>query len=118
MAGGFEEKHLDFWTLAEGFPVNLNHKQKVEGALNLYPEDFEDFIALAYAIPKVNCVPSALAHLCGALGTPCNIVKPPKTIKEEANTILKYAYPRETGPMVWYGDHVKFWTLHDFNRMR
>ena len=118
-AGGFDEKAVAFKDLCQGTPINLHHRIKVDGVRNEYPEDFEDFLGILGAVSHVNTVPSAAAHLCGALGYPINVIKPPMVIGV-ANTILKYAYPRETGKMLWYGDHVNFYSsLRDYHyRMR
>ena len=119
IAGGFDEKAVSFEDLIQGTPINLHHRIRVDGVRNEYPDDFEDFLGLLGAVRHVNCVPSAAAHLCGALGYRVNVIKPPMVIGV-ANTILKYAYPRETGKMLWYGDPVNFYSsLRDFHyRMR
>lgn len=118
-AGGFDEKKVAFEDLIQGTPINIHHRIRVGGVRNEYPADFDDFVGLIAALDHVNCVPSAAAHLCGAIGQKANVVKPPIYVGE-ANTILKYAYPRESGKMVWYGDHIDFYSsIRDFHyRMR
>lgn len=77
-------------------------------------KDFDEFIAKVNSLDSVTAVPSAVVHICGAIGQTCDVVKPEKVLGE-MNTLLKWYYPRNR--MDWYGDWIRVYeSIHDFNR--
>lgn len=100
-AGAAQEKQTDYHGLGD---VNLHHSLILDDVDNVYPDDFDDFIDLVASLEGVNAVPSAVVHLCGALGQRCNVIMPPK-FTGKINTVLKWYY--RPGTMDWYGDHVQ-----------
>jgi hypothetical protein len=96
--------------------VNLQHDVKLPWAENPEWEDFDDYISLIAALDSVACPPSAVAHICGAIGQKCSVIKPPKKIvNAQQNTLLKWYYPNKRH-MDWYGDHVTLYqSLYDFH---
>lgn len=80
-------------------------------------KDFDEFVSLIAGLDYVNAVPSAVVHICGAIGQTCNVIKPEKVLGTQ-NTVLKYPYGRHgQRKMDWYGDHVTMYdSAHDFNR--
>ena len=99
-AGASMEKQTPHEGLGE---VNLHHRIKT-GPINAYDDNFERLFTRIASLNEVNAVPSAVVHICGAIGQTCNVIMPPKIIGE-ANTILKWYYGRQR-KMDWYGDHV------------
>lgn len=91
-----------------------DHDLHHHGKLYRSCRDFDDFISLVSVLDHVNAVPSAVVHVCGAVGQTCNVIKPEKVLGE-MNTLLKWYYkPRR---MDWYGNHVSVYeSVHDFNR--
>lgn len=76
-------------------------------------KDFDEYVSLIASLDYINAVPSAVAHLCGAMGKRCNVILPDK-VTGNTNTYLRWPYPR-SGAMNWYGPHVEvFASSKDF----
>lgn len=73
---------------------------------------FDEYVAGLMALEEINVVPSAVVHLCGALGKPVNVVKPDRVLGQH-NTILKWYY---RNPMDWYNCVTQYESINAFNR--
>ena len=114
-AGAANEKMIAPKELGQPGDVNLQHDVKLPWAENPEWEDMDDYIALLASLKDVVAVPSAVVHLCGAIGQTCHVIKPPKkVVNEYRNTMLKWYYPRGKY-MDWYGPHVRLYeSLYEF----
>lgn len=88
VAGVDNEKYVDPDGLGD---VDLHHIHGVQF------EDFEHYISYVDSLKGVNCVPSALVHLCGAIGQKCTVIRPGLNSK----TALRWYYPKDR-EMDWY----------------
>jgi len=99
-AGKNGEKHIDPSIL--GGDICLQHDEDLPGYENppYSHERFDDYINLIASLDRVVAVPSAVVHIAGAIGTPCDVVKPEKE-RKNMSTALKWYYPINRD-MDWY----------------
>lgn len=98
--GANKEKYVDPKIL--GGDVNLQHDENLPDYHNFcYDADrFDDYIEFIASLDRVVAVPSAAVHIAGALGVPCEVVKPEK-VKQNMSVALKWYYPNNRD-MDWY----------------
>lgn len=115
-AGAASEKMVAPKEIGRPGDVNLQHDVKLPWAENPEWRDMDDYIALLASLDEVVAVPSAVVHICGAIGQKCAVIKPPKkVVNAQRNTMLKWYYPSK-GHMDWYGDHVTLYpSLYAFH---
>lgn len=114
-AGAMGEKMIAPKELGRLGDVNLQHDIKLPWAENPEWADLDDYIALIAALDEVVAVPSAVVHICGAIGQKCHVIKPPKKVVDsQRNTLLKWYYANKSY-MEWYGPHVRLYeSLYQF----
>jgi hypothetical protein len=100
-AGVDGSKQIDYRIL--GGDVCLQHDEDLPGYKNpSYSHNkFDDYIDLIASLDKVVAVPSAVIHIAGAIGTPCEVVKPWKE-RTNMSVALKWYYPNNRDVMDWY----------------
>jgi hypothetical protein len=111
-AGGIGNEHfLPPEDLAAGIvnPVNLQYNASWLGAEDIECRDFDDHIALVAALDRVVSVPTALVHLCGAIGQQVEVIRPPKNVAAGGGTQLRWMFGGWNGTSDWYGPWFRTW---------
>lgn len=85
-----------------GGDVCLQHDEPLPGYKNIpyNPDAFDEYIDAIASLERVVSVPSAVVHIAGAIGTPCEVVKPERE-RNNMSSALKWYYPNNRD-MDWY----------------
>ena len=89
-----------------GRPINLQYNASWEGADDVECRDFDDHLAMIAALDHVNSVPTALVHICGAIGQKVDVIRPPRN-DAGAGTHLRFMFNQWNGRSDWYGPHMQ-----------
>ena len=102
-----------------GTYVNLQYGEKTPGAVDLECDplvDMDDHLALVSCMDKVVSVTQTLCHEAGALGVPCEAIKPPKGTGEVDCVLWYYSNGVPKGEHLVYGNQTVYNSLEAWQK--